>query len=191
MEYFRGDIVFVEKSKYIGEECGGGRPAVIVSNNTGNHFSNCVEIVYLSSSAKKEMPTHVKVVCRCLSTALCEQIYTVSKERITQYVRSCTDEEMQKIDEALMISLGLDKKALTSGEQTATETALKAQIKQLEAQLTEKRMEIDDMLKMADVEEKRAKAEAEIKTNEEIIKLTAEKNVFKKLYEDLLEKVTG
>lgn len=186
MEYFRGDIVFVEKSKYIGKECGGDRPAVIVSNNSGNHFSDCVEIVYLTTAKKKDLPTHVDVKCRVLATALCEQIYTVSKERITQYIRSCTDEEMQKIDDALMVSLGLNKETLTSGEQTATETALKTHIAQLEAQLREKNFAIEDMTKMAEAE-----AKARLSPSEELVKTRAERNVFKKLYEELLEKVTA
>lgn len=182
MEYFRGDVVYIEKSKYIGKECGGDRPAVIVSNNSGNHFSDCVEIVYLTTTNKKDLPTHVSVLCRTPSTALCEQIYTVSKERITQFIRTCTDEEMQKIDDALFVSLGLNKETLTSGEQTASDSAIKTHIAQLEAQVREKNFIIDDMTK---------KAETEIKPSEEIIKTRAERDVFKKLYEELPEKVTS
>ena len=166
MEYFRGDIVFVEKSKYIGKECGGDRPAVIVSNNSGNHFSDCVEIVYLTTAKKKELPTHVNVMCRVHATALCEQIYTVSKERITQFIRTCTEEEMQRIDKALKVSLGLNKETSSVDEnKTAVE------------------IEPDNQVETDPV------AVAGLFT--ELTKATAERDVYKKLYEELLEKVTS
>lgn len=108
--HHRGEIYYIEK-KYpsVGSEQGAGRPAIIVSNETGNRHSAIVEVVYLTTKHKKSLPTHVTVMSTGRrSTALCEQVHTVAIERIGSYCGSCTPEEMVKIDNALKISLALD-----------------------------------------------------------------------------------
>jgi mRNA interferase MazF len=176
MEILRGDIFYVEKSTYIGHEQGGKRPAIIVSNDTGNQFSECVEIVYLTTQKKSKLPTHVDIICQSMSVALCEQVYTVSKERLGNFIRQCTKVEMQKIDEALKISLALNKET-PSKEESVTECKNKGdndleEIK--ECLLNGKPIPIDT-----------------ITPNEECIRLTAERDIYKKLYEELLKKVTA
>lgn len=106
-DYYRGDIFFITSAPVAGSMNGGCRPAVIASNDTANKYSPQVEVVFLTTQEKKPMPTHVPVMCKVPSTALCENIQTVSKERIDGFVRSCTAEEMKKIDTALLCSLGL------------------------------------------------------------------------------------
>lgn len=107
--YRRGEIYYICKDKRLGSEQEAGRPAVIVSNNYCNDNSPCVEVVYLTTQDKPNLPTHTTVVCREISTALCEQIHTVDKKRFGKYIKKCTKEEMRAIDIALMISLGLMK----------------------------------------------------------------------------------
>lgn len=106
-DYFRGDIFFITEGAYTGSEQNAGRPGVIVSNDIGNKHSPNVEVVFLTSREKKAMPTHVDVMCKVPSTALCENIQTVSKERLDSFIRSCTTSEMKSIDNALLCSLGL------------------------------------------------------------------------------------
>lgn len=110
MNILRGDIFFVKALSTDGSEQKGDRPAIIVSNNTGNHFSGVVEVVYLTTSPKTKLPTHVEIACKKTSIALCEQIHSVSKSRIGEYIRTCRKEKMEKINEALMISLALKKR---------------------------------------------------------------------------------
>lgn len=105
MEYYRGDIFFVAQ---LGCTDKAWRPAVIVSNNKGNKYADQVEIVYLTTAKKKPMPTHAPVMCLEPSTALCEAVYTVGKARLGEYIRCCSKQEMEDIDKALMISLGLE-----------------------------------------------------------------------------------
>lgn len=114
-EYCRGDIFFITEGTYTGSEQSGGRPGVIVSNDLGNKHSPNVEVVFLTSREKKPMPTHVKVLCKVPSTALCENIQTVSKERLDTFIRSCTTSEMKNIDHALLYSLGLHAPAAVGG----------------------------------------------------------------------------
>ena len=106
----RGDIRFVRESAgLLGSEQAGGRPAVIVSNNKGNRFSPVVEVVYLTTQKKTGLPTHVEITSSPKpSTAICEQVSTVSKERKGEFIGHATAEEMARIGKALKISLGLD-----------------------------------------------------------------------------------
>ena len=105
----RGDIYYVLEGAYVGSEQKAGRPAVIVSNETLNSKGGTVEIVFLTTKPKSRIPTHITIrSATYVSTALCEQITSVSKERIGEYVGTCTESEMLQIDIALKISLGLN-----------------------------------------------------------------------------------
>ena len=109
MMVYRGDIVYIKKFKTYGSEQDSGRPAVVVSNDKNNQFSDAIEIVYLKSQEKKDLPTHCQVLCKTPSTALCEQVTTVSIERVGDFIRTATAEEMKQIEKCMMISLGIDK----------------------------------------------------------------------------------
>ena len=107
MEVYRGDIFYVKSNRKDTMKETTGSPAVVVSNDKGNENSNFVEIVYLTADERNLIPTHVNVMCKVPSVALCERISNVSKDRLEEYIRSCTDDEMRRIDEALMLSLGI------------------------------------------------------------------------------------
>lgn len=107
----RGEVFYIT-SKYdtVGSEQRSGRPAVVVSNNLNNEHSECIEICYLTLQDKKPLPTHIKVDRGpCInSTILCEQITTISKERIGDFMCRLPDDIMDAVDKALTISLGID-----------------------------------------------------------------------------------
>lgn len=108
MEILRGDIFFVSPGgNYCGSEQKPNRPGIVVSNDLANKHSPNVEMVFLTSQEKKSLPTHVEVIAKVPSIALCENIQTVSKERLSDFIKSCTATEMKKIDEALLVSLGM------------------------------------------------------------------------------------
>ena len=106
----RGDIHYIIDYKdSVGSEQYAGRPAIIVSNDKCNQHSPVVEIVFLTTKPKHDMPTHVTIRSTSKpSTALCEQITSVSVERLGDYAGTCSDQEMAEIDAALLISLALD-----------------------------------------------------------------------------------
>ena len=116
-EICRGDIFYISQDSFVGSEQKSGRPGIIVSNDLANKFSPNVEVVFLTSQEKKPLPTHVSVVAKVLSTALCENIQTVSKERLGNLIRSCTTSEMKAIDKALLHSLGIEAPVLVGGTQ--------------------------------------------------------------------------
>lgn len=109
MEIKRGDIWYVENSfAAVGSEQRPGRPAIVVSNNKNNQHNSVVEMVYLTTQPKNNLPTHVTIRSTGrLSTALCEQITSVAIERIGDYCGSVTDAEMSAIEAAMLVSLGI------------------------------------------------------------------------------------
>lgn len=119
MDFVRGSIWYVESGYSTGSEQRPGRPAIIVSNDTNNKHSNTVEMVYLTTAPKHDLPTHVTIRSTSrVSTAICEQITTVATERIGSYCGTVTDAEMSSIETAMLISLGL---APTAGADSMSE----------------------------------------------------------------------
>lgn len=106
----RGDIYYVHTYHTQGSEQRYGRPAVIVSNDRCNHFSPVVEVVFLTTREKPPLPTHVEILsAKKASTALCEQIKSIDKEHLDGYIGHVSEDEMAAIDQALLVSLGLDQ----------------------------------------------------------------------------------
>ena len=105
----RGEIYYISRGGYnTGSEQQADRPGVIVSNDKNNKNSQTLEVVYLTTQPKNELPTHCTIRSTGrVSTVLCEQIHTVAVERIGKYIGVCTAQEMQNIDIGLMISNGL------------------------------------------------------------------------------------
>lgn len=105
----RGEIYFIKSTNQEEDsEQRADRPAVIVSNDVGNEHSDIVEVVYLTTKPKADIPTHVITRGATYpSTILCEQIFTVSKRRIGEKLGEITDSEREAVDRALAISLGL------------------------------------------------------------------------------------
>ena len=105
----RGQIYYVRSNyREEGSEQRGGRPAVIVSNDKNNANSNTVEVVYMTTKPKTDLPTLVYIESALRpSTLLCEQISTVSEERIGEWIGELTESEVQDLDIALAVSLGM------------------------------------------------------------------------------------
>ena len=114
MEIKRGDIYYADLNPTVGCEQGGVRPVLIIQNNVGNHFSPTVIAAAITSRRKKDMPTHVLLDeegTRLFtdSCILLEQVRTIDRERLKEYVGSVNTETMQYVDHAIAVSFGLDK----------------------------------------------------------------------------------
>ena len=112
MKVTKGDIVYLRKEAYqkkIGNIQGGMRPLLVVSNDTGNYFSNICLVVPLTHNLKKRrLPVHAIVSgINKLSMVLCEQIFTINQDDIHRVVKHATPEEMIKVEKALKNSLGI------------------------------------------------------------------------------------
>ena len=108
-DFSRGDIYYVNPSySEVGHEMWSGRPAVIVSSDEQNRRLGVVEVVYLTTRPKENIPTHVIIYATGrMSTAICEQITSVDKVRMKDGGCKCTPKEMAMIDDALRMSLNL------------------------------------------------------------------------------------
>lgn len=144
----RGEIYYIEPSKALqttGSEQRSNRPGIVVSNSENNEHSSVVEIVYLTTQPKNTMPTHVIINSAVkTSIALCEQVNTVAVERLADYMGQCSEDEINKIDEALMISLNIDK----NEERDSYEEMLRDTIEDLKKQLQIK----DNQLQAKEIE---------------------------------------
>ena len=144
----RGEMFYISRgggASYNGSEQHSDRPAVVVSNNKNNENSNVVEIVYMTTQPKTDLPTHVTVRSTGrISTVLCEQVYSVSTERVGTYIGECTDKEMENIDIALMISLQLDGNMKTSKKYNETIKEQQEEIDSLKREIETLQQECDD-----------------------------------------------
>lgn len=110
MEYDikRGNIFYVSRTPVVGHEQFAGRPAIIVSSDAINEHAQIVEVVYLTTQQKSKTATHVPIrSSKYPSIALCEQVTTVSVDRLGDRLGSCTEDEMRAVNMALMESVGL------------------------------------------------------------------------------------
>ena len=110
----RGEVYYVNLEPVVGSEQGGIRPCVVIQNDVGNNCSPTTIVAPMTERDKKELPTHVFVseddsVSRS-SIILLKQIKTVDKSRMKDFLGRLSEETMQKVDEALRISLALNKK---------------------------------------------------------------------------------
>ena len=104
----RGNVYLVQIRDATCSEQDGARPAIIVSNNRGNKYSEVIEVVYLTTKPKTDLPTHVPISLNGVkSTALCEQISSIAKQRIVKYMGRVTKNELTEVNAALKVSLGI------------------------------------------------------------------------------------
>jgi mRNA interferase MazF len=109
----RGDIFYADLSPVVGSEQGGIRPVIIVQNDIGNKYSPTVIVAAITSQINKaKLPTHVEISSEDYglnkdSVVLLEQIRTLDKRRLKEKIGHMTDIDMRKVDDALLVSVGL------------------------------------------------------------------------------------
>lgn len=111
--YRKGDIIFVKGSVDFKEGVQGGsiRPYLVISNNKFNLFSPVLTCVALSTKINKQSPVHLyldkSIGIPRNSVALCEQIHTISKCDIANYVCSLSDTLISELNKLLSFQLSL------------------------------------------------------------------------------------
>lgn len=108
----RGDVFYADLDPIIGSEQGGIRPVLVVQNNIGNKYSPTLVVLPISSAKKAHLPTHIRICGSKMlpknSVVLAEQIRTIDRNRLKSYVGSLGLEIMERINEAMKISIGVD-----------------------------------------------------------------------------------
>ena len=109
----RGEIYYADLSPVVGSEQGGIRPVIILQNDTGNcHSPTTIVVAVTSKTTKNYLPTHIKVYSPMLrknSGAMLEQIRTIDKQRLLEYMGKIDENTMNRIDRAIEISMGIRK----------------------------------------------------------------------------------
>lgn len=166
-EIRRGDIYYIMRFDTYGCEQQTGRPAVVVSNDANNKYSQTISVVYLTTKDKKDMATHVPIKSsRQESTALCEQVTTVDRDRFGDYMATCSDEEMDQVDKAVTIALALGR----AKDQVPTDEMISSMVP---IELSKPFItQLEPMV-----------------SKEEYTVAVSERDVYKNLYEKLLERV--
>ena len=109
----RGDIYYADLTPTTGSEQGGIRPVLIIQNDVGNHHSPTVIAAAITGYVKgRRQPTHVRLQgasCGLFrdSTVLLEQLRTLDKSRLDEYMGSVGEDKMREVDAALNVSVGL------------------------------------------------------------------------------------
>ena len=110
----RGDIYYADLRPVIGSEQGGVRPVLVIQNDIGNKHSPTVICAAITSKMNKaKLPTHVELnTRRCAmvrdSVILLEQLRTIDKQRLREFVCHVDSRLMWKVGRAIQISLELD-----------------------------------------------------------------------------------
>ena len=105
----RGDLYSACLDPVVGSEQGGIRPVLVIQND---RYSPTVIVLAVTGQVNKaRLPTHVPVACEGTglqkdSVILAEQIRTLDKRRLRERIGTLRPEVMEKVSEALKISLG-------------------------------------------------------------------------------------
>lgn len=115
----RGDIYYADLRPVIGSEQGGVRPVLILQNDTGNRHSPTVICAAITSRMNKaKLPTHVEIDASRYdivrnSVILLEQLRTIDKKRLKDRVCHLDEEILERVDQALAVSLDIHNCSLT------------------------------------------------------------------------------
>lgn len=112
----RGEIYRADLDPVVGSEQGGIRPVLIIQNDIGNLHSPTVIVAAITSRMKKpRLPTHVFITkdesgLERDSVILAEQVRTLEKIRLKRKLGQVDAQIMEKVDQALAVSLGTSLK---------------------------------------------------------------------------------
>ncbi len=110
----RGEIYYADLSPVIGSEQGGMRPVLIVQNDVGNrHSPTVIAAAITSRTGKARLPTHIELSAEAVglnkdSVVLLEQIRTIDKSRLKEFMGRLDEGTMTAVDSAIAVSFGLE-----------------------------------------------------------------------------------
>lgn len=118
-----GEVYLMEFSGTNSEQSG-FRPGLVFQNNTGNrHSPNVIALPLTTSIKKMGQPTHVLLGAKDSglkydSVVLCENPERMSKEKISHYITTLSDNQMRLVAEAYLLATSaisfLDDESLKS-----------------------------------------------------------------------------
>lgn len=112
MEIKKGQIYWADLSPVIGSEQGGLRPVLIIQNDVGNKYSPTTIIAIITTrTTKAKLPTQHWLDASCglptRSMVECEQIRTIDKRRLKDYIGEIDQFDQKIVDQKIRISLSV------------------------------------------------------------------------------------
>lgn len=110
-EVKRGEMYYANLCPIIGSEQGGVRPVLVIQNDIYNKNSPTTIIAAMTGQKKNKQNTHVKVSGCGLkkeTLVLLEQIRTIDKSRLRDYIGKLDAKSMEKVDKAIVKSFGIE-----------------------------------------------------------------------------------
>ena len=117
----RGDIFYADLNPVVGSEQGNIRPCLVVQNDVGNMYSPTIIITPITRNLHKNpLPTHVLIPkfsgLDTDSLVLAEQIRTIDRSRLSNYIGHISRDIQSDVDKALAVCIGLERKRPPKGE---------------------------------------------------------------------------
>ena len=109
----RGELWWVDWSPGRGSEQAGRRPALVVQTDTANENPRDTNVLVVTvSSQGRPVPSHVQLMAtsesglKVDSFAKCEQIMTISKERLEGQIGVVSQGDLERVFRALVLVCG-------------------------------------------------------------------------------------
>ena len=111
-EIKKGQIYYADLSPVVGSEQGGYRPVLVIQNDKGNKYAPTTIVAIITTRATKaKLPTHYWLGDGCglpkSSMVELEQIRTIDKKRLQNFIGEVDKNEMSWLNEKIKISLAV------------------------------------------------------------------------------------
>ena len=110
----RGEIYLTALDPTLGSEIRKTRPALVIQNDVSNRLSSISIVAPITSTVRFPLnPVHVLLSAdentglAVTSVALLNQVRAVDRRRFLKHLGAVDDQTMERVDEAIKISLGL------------------------------------------------------------------------------------
>lgn len=109
----RGEVWLVNLDPVLGSEVGKQRPAIVIQNDLANQMSPTVTVVPLTTQTQRVFPFQVLIAAGegglpRASKVLCEQVRSVSRQRLVRCLGMVSDQRLAEIRTALDRHLWFD-----------------------------------------------------------------------------------